>query len=117
MSHTLIAKSIILKERGSVTTTGPFLFCFVNITCCFMREWEKFSTKIYIGKKAEAMAIRPLWHRKVTRSLLFLAKITCIIMRREYKGNYEKPNCKMWSAITFERMIIPIHTLFSFSRD
>ena len=81
-----------------------------------MREWEKFSTKIYIGKKAEAMAIRPLWHRKVTRSLLFLAKITCIIMRREYKGNYEKPNCKMWSAITFERMIIPIHTLFSFSR-
>lgn len=53
----------------------------------------------------------------MTGPLLFtFAGITCTIMRREYKGNYEKPNCKMWSAITFERMTIPIHTLFSFSR-
>lgn len=51
----------------------------------------------------------------MTGPLLFtFAGITCTIMRREYKGNYEKPNCKMWSAITFERMTIPIHTLFSF---
>lgn len=46
--------------------------------------------------------------------LLFFAAGTDSIMGREYKGNYEKPNCKMRSATTFERTMIPIRTLFSF---
>lgn len=46
--------------------------------------------------------------------LLFVREINILLYEREQKGNYEKSNYKMWSTITFERMMIPNHTLFYF---
>ena len=36
--------------------------------------------------------------------LSFLPQILQIVLWRGNKGNFEKPNCKTWSAVTFARM-------------
>ena len=60
-----------ISKRGSVTPTWPLLFLFREYYMLFYERMGEIQYQNLYWEKAEAISIRPLWHRKVTRSLLF----------------------------------------------
>ena len=68
-----------MRTDGFGFNTEPFRFRKVASNAVYIMERMGEIQYYFYGKKAEAISIRPLWHRKVTRSFRFSHQIQALL--------------------------------------